>query len=163
MKMHRNNISRLLFPLCVFLILICFPLTTFAQKGFKVEEVDGVVVVSNPKEPIPKNGLKKRIIFKEELSIGVIEGDENYMFGSRIRFNTDDEGNFYVSDRDNKRIQKYNSQGKYLLTIGREGQGPGEFEFLSMPRFDKENNIYVVDMRNSRVSFIIRMVNSLNR
>jgi len=127
-----------------------------AQRGFKVEKIERVTVISNPKHPIPRNGLKKRIVFKEELSIGVIEGDENYMFGSFIMFNTDDEGNFYVSDFDNKRIQKYDQQGKYLLTIGRAGQGPGEFEFLSMPRFDVQNNLYVYDFISRRISFFDR-------
>jgi hypothetical protein len=42
-----------------------------------IEEVDGVTVVKNPKEPIYDEGM---ISLKEDLSIGVDEGDENYMF-----------------------------------------------------------------------------------
>jgi len=130
-----------------------FSSVVFAQKGFKVEKIDGILIVSNPKTPIPKNGLKKRIIFKEELSIGVIEGDDNYMFGTKIDLNTDDEGNFYVSDYANKRIQKFDSKGKYIITIGRKGQGPGEFEYLSKVKFNNEDNLYVNDPINKRVSF----------
>jgi hypothetical protein len=126
---------------------------SFAQQIYQVEEVDGATVISNPKHPIPRNGLQKKIVFKEELSIGEIEGDENYMFGSWIYFNTDEEGNFYVADHDNKRIQKFNSQGEYLLTIGRKGQGPGEFEYLSGAQFDKEGNLYITDRINKRISF----------
>ena len=44
-------------------------MNAIAQEDFKVEKVDGVTIVSNPKKPIPRNGLKKRIVFKEELSI----------------------------------------------------------------------------------------------
>jgi hypothetical protein len=146
----------LLLIFCCVLSIHCFSIGAFAQKGFKIEKVNSVTVVSNPKNPIPKNGLKKRIVFKEELSIGVIEGDENYMFGEFISFNTDDKGNFYVSDIDNKRIQKYDPQGKYLLTIGRAGQGPGEFDFLTTVRFDKDNNLYVYDFGNQRISFFNR-------
>lgn len=94
-----------------------------------------------------------RIAFIEDLSIGEAEGDENYMFGRSIVFNTDGDGNFYVSDSDNNRILKYNPQGKYLLTIGRKGQGPGEFQSLSVPRFDKDNNLYIADSVNRRISF----------
>jgi sugar lactone lactonase YvrE len=94
-----------------------------------------------------------RIVFTEELSIGEAEGDENYMFGNSIAFNTDDEGNFYVADFDSNRILKYDPEGKHLLTIGREGQGPGEFRTLSVPRFDKDNNLYITDSMNQRVSF----------
>ncbi len=145
--------TSLFFSFLVIGLMHYFSPTVLAQKGFKIEKKDDVIIVSNPKEPIPKNGLKKRIVFKEELSIGVIEGEENYMFGSRIEFNVDKQGNFYVSDRDNKRIQKYDPQGNYLLTIGRAGQGPGEFESLSIPRFNEENSLFVFDRRNRRISF----------
>jgi len=67
----------LLYIFCCFLTIHYLSPASFAQKGLKVEKVDGVMVVSNPKTPIPKNGLNKRIVFKEELSIGVIEGDES--------------------------------------------------------------------------------------
>jgi len=40
-----------------------------------------VKIISNPKYPALPDGKKKRIIFEEELTIGVVEGDENYMFG----------------------------------------------------------------------------------
>jgi hypothetical protein len=114
-----------------------------------IPKAKDVVVISNPK--IPTHQM--RIVFKEELTIGAVEGDENYMFGSRISFNTDNAGNFYVADSDSHRIQKYDPDGKYLLTIGREGQGPGEFRSLSMPRFDKDNNLYITDGLGRRISF----------
>ena len=94
-----------------------------------------------------------RIVFKEELSIGSIEGNENYMFSGTICFNTDGDGNFYVSDMVTLRIQKYSPEGKYLLTIGRKGQGPGEFRSLSVVRFDKDDNLYICDVTGRRISF----------
>lgn len=112
-----------------------------------------VEVISNPKTPVPPPGQRKKIVFKEELSIGEKEGDENYMFGSDVFFNTDDEGNFYVTDWDKRRILKYDPSGKYILTIGRQGQGPGEFQNLSVVRFDNEGNIYVTDLAGRRISF----------
>jgi len=127
-----------------------------AQEKFKIERVSDSDVISNPKQPISEDGFKIRIVFKEELSIGEVDGDENYMFGNMIMFNTDDDGNFYVSDMDNHRITKYSPEGKYLLSFGSEGQGPGEFQALNYIRFDKENNLYVNDSTNRRVSFFTR-------
>jgi hypothetical protein len=118
-----------------------------------IQKSDEVVVVSNPKTPVYINGTKIRLAFIEDFSIGEAEGDENYMFGTSITFNTDEDGNFYVSDSDNNRILKYDAKGKYLLTIGRKGQGPGEFQSLSVPRFDKDNNLYLTDSINNRISF----------
>jgi len=111
---------------------------------------DDVTIVSNPKTPCPKNGIPIRIEFEEELSIGVEEGNEEYIFGNRIYFNTDVDGNFYVNDWDKKCIRKFAPDGKYLLAIGRPGQGPGEFQNVWHPRFDINNNLYVSDIVGSR-------------
>ena len=117
--------------------------------SFGGQRADDVVIISNPKTP----ELEMRIVFEEELTIGVVEGDENYMFGNRVYFNTDEEGNIYINDWDRKKIQKFDPQGQYLLTIGRRGRGPGEFINAWIPRFDEDGNIYVYDMGNRRISF----------
>ncbi len=93
-----------------------------------------VPVVSNPKTPAPPAGQRKRLVFKEELSIGEKEGDEKYLLGANVAFGTDDVGDFYVTDWDKGEIHKYDTSGKYVRTIGRKGQGPGEFQNLSIPR-----------------------------
>ena len=122
-----------------------------------------VEIISNPKTPVPPVGKRKSLVFNEELSIGQKEGDENYMFGSGVVFNTDEEGNFYVTDWDKKRILKYDPAGKYVLTIGRQGQGPGEFQNLSVARFDKEGSIYVTDISSRRISFFHQRGNYLRQ
>jgi hypothetical protein len=109
-----------------------------------------VEVHANPK--VPKNP-SMRVVFKEDLTIGIKEGDENYMFGQRVYFNTDDEGNFYVTDWDRKRIQKYDPQGRYIRTIGRSGQGPGEFQNVWRPEFDADGHLYLLDIAAHRISF----------
>ena len=112
-----------------------------------------VPVISNTKLPQPPDKKSRTFIFNEDLTIGVREGDENYMFGERAYFNVDDDGNIFVTDWDRKRIQKYGPDGKYLLTIGREGQGPREFQNVGEPEFDKDGNLYVVDIAQKRISF----------
>ena len=107
-------------------------------------------VRSNPKITKPENDIPIRLVFKEELTIGVEEGDEEYMFGNRVYFNVDLDGNFYVNDWDKKCIRKFDPDGKYLLTIGGPGQGPGEFQNVWFPRFDKDNHMYVSDIVGSR-------------
>lgn len=157
--MTKKIILILVFIWVIFLVMICFPKETTTPENTSSQRTNNVVVISNPKTP----AHEMRIVFKEELTIGKFEGDQNYMFGSTIYLNTDDEGNFYVSDPDNNRIQKYNHQGKYLLTIGREGQGPGEFRGLSIPRFDKDNSLYITDGSNRRISFFDRNGNYLKQ
>jgi hypothetical protein len=112
-----------------------------------------VEVVSNPKTPVPPAGKRTRLVLKEELSIGVREGDEKYMFGANVAFNTDHQGNFYVTDWDKNAIHKYDLSGTYVRTIGRKGQGPGEFQNLSIARFDRDGTLYVTDLSSRRISF----------
>jgi len=157
--MMNKNFSSLICFIATFLALNSLPEMIHADGANKNQESNEVVVISNPKLPT----LKMRIVFKEELSIGEVEGDENYMFGSNIGFNTDNEGNFYVADFDSKRILKCDPEGKYLLTFGREGQGPGEFQSLSVPRFDKDNNLYIADTIGRRISFFDKEGNYLRQ
>ncbi len=156
MKINRNIWSCLNFGIFVFLFLIFPSHGVLGQEPLSNQSSEEVKIISNPKTPSPKDGLKLRIVFEEELSIGVEEGDENYMFGGRIYFNADDEGNIYVNDRDRQRIQKFDPQGQYLVTIGRKGRGPGEFVNAWNPRFDREGNLYVFDLSNRRISFFTK-------
>lgn len=119
----------------------------------KIEEKNGVMFINNPKEP--KNPDLK-IIFEEELTIGAIHGEDNDMLGSQIFLNTDDEGNFYVSDKDISTVKKYNSNGKFLQLIGGNGQGPGEFQDICEVRFSIDGNMYVNDVSTQRLSFLTK-------
>jgi hypothetical protein len=95
----------------------------------------------------------KAIVFKEELSIGVIEGDENYMFGSAVVFNVDDRGNIFAMDWDRKHVKKFGPDGKHLLTFGRAGQGPGEFRNPSGVRFNKDGILYISENFGNKIMF----------
>jgi DNA-binding beta-propeller fold protein YncE len=68
----------------------------------------------------------------------------------------DAEGNIYVMDTDNSRVQKFDSEGNFLLTWGSEGSGEGQFGDILNPRggrlaVDTQGNVYVIDLKNSRV------------
>jgi len=115
-----------------------------------IENENGVIVMKNPLKPL---NPELQIIFEEELTIGVKEGDENYMFGNQVFVNVGDEGNFYVTDQDKKIVRKYDSSGNFLQSIGRPGQGPGEFQEMSELRFNSEGNIYLNDVKTQRLSF----------
>ncbi|NWK05908.1 HYR domain-containing protein [Marine Group I thaumarchaeote] len=56
----------------------------------------------------------------------------------------DDEGNIYVVDTGNSRIQKFTNNGEFLSSWGTEGFGDGQFQH-STGIVVYENNVYVVD------------------
>jgi hypothetical protein len=45
-----------------------------------------VTIISNPKNPQPENGIPIRLAFTEQLTIGVDEGNEEYMSGILVRY-----------------------------------------------------------------------------
>lgn len=157
-KMGKNDHYFWLTVFLFSLIFVVFDISAYSTpKGIEDKTQDSdVEVVSNPKEPVPEPGQRKRLVFVEELTIGESEGDENYMFGEIVQVTVDDEGCFYVTDWDLKRIQKFSPEGEYLLSIGRKGQGPGEFGNIWSPTFDKEGNLYATDIVNKKVAFFDR-------
>jgi len=131
----------------VFILLISYGGQKDKWKG-KIEYENGVKVIKNPNEP-----LCGEITFEleEDLSIGR-EDDENYMFYRATGLAVDSQANIYVLDSRNYRIQKFDNKGKYLQTIGRRGQGPGEF--MGPSRFRIEGiteSIFVLDFRSIKI------------
>ena len=115
-----------------------------------IEEVDGVTVVKNPKEPMYGEDV---FSLEEELSIGESEGREEYMLSEVGSIAVDDEERIYVSDRKETHIKVFDKNGVYLITIGRKGQGPGEFERISGMQITQQKELLVFDMRIRRISF----------
>ena len=110
----------------------------------KIEYKDGVKVIKNPKEPIYGD---IEFDLEEDLSFGNDE-DENYLFYRARDIEVDRQTNIYVLDSGNYRIQKFDQSGNFLLTIGKRGQGPGEFSRPFQIQIDEETgNIYVNDTR----------------
>ncbi|MCX6560041.1 MAG: 6-bladed beta-propeller [Candidatus Aminicenantes bacterium] len=93
---------------------------------------NGVKIVRNPSAPLYG---KLTLDLKEELSIGR-EDDKNYLFWSVADVQVDGPGNIYVVDMKNVRVQKFDRKGAFLSTIGRKGQGPGEFQYPIWARID---------------------------
>jgi len=116
----------------------------------KVETIAGVTHIHNPATPLHPT---KAVIFEEEFNYK--EKDE---FGEiRLfkpgRFAVDAEGNIYLGDDSDSAIKVFDSQGKYLRTIGREGQGPGEFTDIGDIFLLPNGRLLVIDFQTRRTLF----------
>jgi hypothetical protein len=111
--------------------------------------VDGVTVVKNPKEPLYIGDVLK---LEEDLSIGEKEGREEYMF-TRILIDIDDDENIYVLDGETANIRIFDTHGKFIKTISRRGQGPGELQNPRRIQITPQDEIMVYDSGNRRLSF----------
>jgi sugar lactone lactonase YvrE len=135
--------------LTAFAFILAVPLVS-AQK---VETVDGVRIVHNAKGG--KWGKKPAVSLEKVRALGDVDTlDENLAFFMPSVIVPDKSGNLYVVDTGNHRIQKFGPDGKYLATIGRQGQGPGEFYYPAWLDLDEAGNLYVTDPQNSRIQIL---------
>jgi len=112
---------------------------------------DNVALISNPEKGIYLDILTKKIDFIEDLIIKEKENDINYQFSKTFSINIDKEGNIYILDSGNNRIQKYDKDGNHIITIGRKGKGPGELEEAQSLNV-LNDLLFISDYRNSRIT-----------
>lgn len=62
-----------------------------------------------------------------EVEIGVLDGDEDYMFGQIRSLAVAQDGTIYAMDAQIPALRVYGPDGAHLGTWGRQGGGPGEF------------------------------------
>lgn len=78
---------------------------------------------------------------------GEEENDPNYQFFRPGGLAFDSQGNIYVNDRGNFRIQKYSSDWQYITSIGSKGEGPGEFMSISSIAVDEMDRLIAADFQ----------------
>jgi hypothetical protein len=119
----------------------------------KVETKDGVRLVHNQGRGIW--GKSPDLTLEKIRTLGDIEAlDENVTFYMPQDIALDPEGNLYVLDTGNHRIQKFSPKGNFLTTIGREGQGPGEFNYPGSLDFGKNGELIVASPYIQKIQFL---------
>jgi uncharacterized repeat protein (TIGR01451 family) len=78
-------------------------------------------------------------------------GSGDGQFASIYELTVDSAGNVYVTDGDNHRVQKFDSNGNFLCKWGQLGSGVGEFFYPLDVGVDGAGNVYVSDERNHRI------------
>lgn len=111
---------RLFAPILLMTLTIASPALS-AWQGEMVETSEGLRVI-NPETPAAGEVVLE---LQELWRIG--GHDEDVMFGVVNELLVDDEGNVYLLDGQLQEIQVFDPAGQWLRTIGRAGQGPGEF------------------------------------
>ncbi len=84
--------------------------------------------------------------------IGSGRGTDPGFFQGPRDAKVDAEGNIYISDGTNHRIQKFDGSGKLIKVWGKEGSGPGDLLRPHSIDLDAHGHLYVVDVDNSRVT-----------
>jgi DNA-binding beta-propeller fold protein YncE len=80
---------------------------------------------------------------------GPFDGDGEFFEPRGIA--VDSQGNVFVADTRNHRIQKFTANGAFLCKWGSRGRGPGQFDFPYGVAVDGAGNVYVADKYNNRI------------
>ncbi|MCY4572038.1 MAG: hypothetical protein OXF01_04485 [Gemmatimonadetes bacterium] len=87
-----------------------------------------------------------------EVSIGEVDGPEEYLFGAVASIAVDDDHNVYVLDWQAQEIRQYDALGDYVGRLARRGEGPGELAFADRIAFLPDGRLVVSDQRNGRIN-----------
>lgn len=107
-------------------------------------------------EPEPLyHGISNAITIKLIKSIEEIDDDNLRAFAGILAADTDRDGNYYIFDYKHGTIVKLNSRFKFVTTIGRKGEGPGEFKISQASpvkiTVGLDNKLYFSSLMNRKI------------
>lgn len=111
-----------------------------------VRDSAGVEIVESSR-PLWDSTTRGRISAQPVLTIGAIQGDAPYLFHGILGVRRLSDGRLVVANQATSELRFFDSTGSHLHTIGREGDGPGEFRFMSLFWTRAGDTIVVSDAR----------------
>lgn len=89
---------------------------------------DGVIVVRNPKVPVPLPGGPSKLILTQDLVIGKDPAGGPDLFAELRSVGVDDKENIWTLDWEDIKIRVFDKTGKLVSAFGQKGQGPREWQ-----------------------------------
>jgi len=93
-----------------------------------------------------------RPVFEEELRLGSMMDEGPESFGQVRDLLLDEQGRIYVLESQAQEIRVFGPDGDWMHTIGRPGEGPGEFKNAAAMGWGPDSVLRVVDYGNGRIS-----------
>jgi hypothetical protein len=137
---------RTLFIFSIFVLFLVFACNKKPESEASIEIIDGIEHVHNTRTPLHPD---KSVTFEEELSIG---GEEYEMLFRPQRFIVDQNEIIYIMDYQDQAIKVFDSNGEYIRSIGKKGEGPGEFTFVGHLTVLLDGRLLVMDSEARRIS-----------
>jgi DNA-binding beta-propeller fold protein YncE len=118
--------------------------------GLRIDKDDNIFVTDTVLHQVMKFSKTGELL----LTLGVknIAGTDEKSFNRPTDIAFAKNGDFYVSDGyGNSRVLKFSHDGKLLLTWGKPGRNPGDFQVPHSIAVDSKGWVYVSDRENNRI------------
>lgn len=109
---------------------------------------NGAKTVASPAKGFSESATLK---LPELWRLGGDSEDEEEFFGVIGDIDIDASGNVYLLDSQLNEAKIYTLDGEFVRSIGREGEGPGEFRMPSSMFFTKDDKVAVVQMMPGKI------------
>ena len=97
----------------------------------------------------------QNVVFQTLYTLGDKETNQKeYLFVSPQNGFVDQFGNFYLVEYNSSQIKKYDKNGKYLVSFGRPGEGPGEYKQIELALVNQTNRILIKDNYLRRFTYL---------
>lgn len=112
----------------------------------------GAVRVTNPSSGLWSGDDSWQL--QRELVLGETDGESAAVFGSISGLEVGESGDIYVLDRQANELRIFGHDGTHLRTVGRSGEGPGEYSKANGLAWLNPDTLLVVDQEGNRYSIL---------
>lgn len=131
------------------LVLVISSCSKAPEKLAIREVIDGIEYVHNTAEPLYPDAT---LSLELELSLGGEDQEGNVILYEPGYMIVDDAENMYIVDRQDTNIKVFDPEGKFIRSIGKKGEGPGEFQFVGHMNFTPDGRLLAMDLQARRTS-----------
>lgn len=104
------------------------------------------VLVAQELINVPNQSERYRFILEEEVRFGSVEDEDAYLWnGLQTKILPAPNGGMYVFDHDGSRALLFNARGQFLKQVARQGEGPGELQYMTAVSRAANGHIYITD------------------
>ena len=140
--------GRMLLAAMTLPLAACGDSGTPPQPTASVTDSAGVRLVTSE----PGDAVYAELAEAPALSVGLLDGPPELLFGRIASVARDEDGNLVVADGQANEIRIFDPRGTHLRTLGGEGEGPGEFERLGGAWPVAGGGIVAIDSNLERVT-----------
>lgn len=91
-------------------------------------------------------------VFGKDEIISFTQGDKEFEFISVGAMEITSTGDYIIIDGKQGKIFQFDSSGRYIRSIGNQGEGPGEYNIITAMDIDNKDNFYLFDIPAMKIN-----------